>query len=181
MGKSARLLGAEIGRSAREMNALLKGYGYLDGEPNAYGVTEKGKQYAAEKHESRGTGGYSFYNAAWDLRTWDDDLLDALRADMQAGPPADPEPVEIPVQDVVTDSDEETVLEPAGGSSRAEPEVSPVAVAIVVAVVVGYVVVAPRVKPWLNDTVIPGAVKLRDRLKKRKPADPETLDGPEVS
>ena len=45
MGKSARVLGWEFGRNAREMNALLKQQGYLDGEPGAYGLTEKGKQY----------------------------------------------------------------------------------------------------------------------------------------
>jgi hypothetical protein len=38
MGKSARLLGYELGKSPREMNVLLKAHGYLYGEPGAYAL-----------------------------------------------------------------------------------------------------------------------------------------------
>ncbi|MGW6455482.1 hypothetical protein ACWF94_06045 [Streptomyces sp. NPDC055078] len=86
MGKSARVLGEEFGRTAREMNALLKEYGYLDGNPGAYGLTEKGQQYAKEQYHSRGTGGYAQYNRNWETRTWREETVAAIKADMEANP-----------------------------------------------------------------------------------------------
>ena len=84
MGKSARLLGYEVGKSPREMNVLLKAHGYLYGEPGAYGLTEKGKQFGQEEDHHRGTGGYSTYNRDWTTTTWDESVLDALTGDMDA-------------------------------------------------------------------------------------------------
>lgn len=75
---SARLLGAEFGLSAYEMNLLLKEEGYLYGEPNAYGVTPKGESFAHEKYEKRGTGGSAQYNPSWETVSWDQSILDEL-------------------------------------------------------------------------------------------------------
>jgi hypothetical protein len=84
MGMSARVLGFEFGRTAREMNELLKDHGYLYGTPGAYGLTEKGQQYAEEEYHSRGTGGYAHYNRSWETRTWSDGTTVALKAEMEA-------------------------------------------------------------------------------------------------
>jgi len=53
------------------MNVILKELGYVEGDPGAYGVTEKGAKYAFEKDHHRGPGGYSWYNRDWTTRTWD--------------------------------------------------------------------------------------------------------------
>lgn len=78
MRKSARLLGKDYGLTAEEMNCLLKQQGYLDGEPGEYWPTEKGKQFASEIFERRGTGGYERYNPSWTKRSWDESILDEL-------------------------------------------------------------------------------------------------------
>ncbi len=45
------------------MNALLHEYGYLEGSPGDYSLTEKGKEYGSEQYQHRGNGGYAHYNA----------------------------------------------------------------------------------------------------------------------
>src|SRR5690606_8510310 len=83
MGKSARIIGWEdFGLNARDMNALLKEHGYLYGEPGAYGLTEKGARYGDEQHNENGYGGFA--HRSWETRTWNDDLADALKADIAA-------------------------------------------------------------------------------------------------
>lgn len=62
MGKSARILGEELGLTAQEMNQLLKDQDLLEGDPDAYAVTEKGIKFAKETDFHRGPGGYSCYN-----------------------------------------------------------------------------------------------------------------------
>ena len=78
MGKSAGVIGRLIGLTAQEVNRLLTEQGYLEGEPGMYRVTEKGNQFADEQYHHRGTGGYAFYNADWETRTWSDELADEL-------------------------------------------------------------------------------------------------------
>jgi hypothetical protein len=50
----------------------------LEGEPGAYGVTEKGEPYASERHFHRGPGGDPWYNRDWEQRTWSDEFADSL-------------------------------------------------------------------------------------------------------
>lgn len=78
MGKSARILGEDIGLNSQEMNQLLKDQGFLEGAPGAYVVTEKGTQFAKETDFHRGSGGYSWYNRDWTQRTWDESIKDVL-------------------------------------------------------------------------------------------------------
>lgn len=75
---SARILGYGLGLNSQETNALLKDQGFLDGEPGAYSVTEKGQPYATEKFHSRGTGGSIQYNPSGTTTTWDESIKDEL-------------------------------------------------------------------------------------------------------
>ena len=78
MSKSATALGHIYGVTGQVMNVILKELGYLEGDPGAYGVTEKGVKYAFEKDHHRGPGGYSWYNRDWTTRSWADDIVDHL-------------------------------------------------------------------------------------------------------
>lgn len=73
--KSARVLGQEVGLTPSEMNFLLKEEGFLDGEPQNYTVTEKGKDYAEDNYNGSS---YGYSNQGWPTRTWDDRILDEL-------------------------------------------------------------------------------------------------------
>lgn len=84
MGKSARILGADYGLTAQEMNQLLKDQGFLDGNPGEYFVTEKGAPFAKEIDFHRGTGGYAQYNRYWTERTWDESIKDVLDTSAQS-------------------------------------------------------------------------------------------------
>lgn len=151
------------------MNELLKDHGYLYGNPGAYGLTEKGKQYAEEQYHSRGTGGYAQYNRSWETRTWSDETAAALKADMEAKRgsfDAGDSPIE----------EEETFgYEPfadySGGGEDDDPQPSWKELAIGGAVV-GALLIAPHVKPFWNNRVKPAAKKLRDRLAKQESGEP---------
>lgn len=80
VGRSASVIGREFGLTGREMNQLLKQHGYLDGEPGAYGLTEKGERFGQEHYHENGYGGFA--HRYWETRTWNDDLPEALKADM---------------------------------------------------------------------------------------------------
>ncbi|MGY0386383.1 hypothetical protein ACWZJV_05370 [Nocardioides sp. WG-D5] len=78
MRKSANILGQDLGLTAQETNILLKEEGFLEGEPGAYAVTEKGAKYADEQDHHRGTGGSSLYNRYWTTRSWDPSITNEL-------------------------------------------------------------------------------------------------------
>lgn len=78
MGKSATQLGKDFCLNGQEMNQLLKNQGFLEGEPGAYWVTEKGLPFATETDLHRGTGGLQWYNKYWSERTWDPSIMDEL-------------------------------------------------------------------------------------------------------
>lgn len=160
VGKSARVLGWEFGRSAREMNQLLKDHGYLYGEAGAYGLTEKGQQYGEEQYHSRGTGGYAHYNRNWETRTWSDETAAALMADMEASPVdihAGPEKMQAVEYVPFVDDN--------GGDD--EPQLGWTEIAISAAMI-GALLIAPRVKPFWDSNVKPAAKELRDKLAKRE-------------
>ena len=73
-GKSARILGL----NSQEINQMLKDQGFLEGNPGAYVVTEKGTPFAKEANFHRSPGGYSYYNRDWTQRTWDESIKDVL-------------------------------------------------------------------------------------------------------
>lgn len=186
MGQSARVLGWEFGRSAREMNALFKEHGYLEGEPGAYGLTEKGAQYAAEQYHHAGTGGYSWYNRDWETRSWNDDTAAALRADIDAARAAGTAAAAITAGAAVVagedvDPDDGVLYTlPPNWEPRGEDD-DPGWVPVVIAgVVVGAALLAPHVKPFYTSTVKPAAQRLKGRLTKRatpeEPTDPANDD-----
>lgn len=78
MGKSATQLGKAFFLNGQEMNQLLKDQGFLEGEPGAYRVTEKGLPFATETDFHRGTGGSPWYNRYWSERTWDPSIMSEL-------------------------------------------------------------------------------------------------------
>ncbi|QZY19318.1 hypothetical protein [Streptomyces decoyicus] len=168
MGKSARVLGWEFGRTAREMNALLKEHGYLDGNPGAYGLTEKGQQYAEEQYHSRGTGGYAQYNPSWETRTWSDETAAALKADMQVNPGG------FDLGSSSAKEEDHFGCEPFVDCSSSGDDDSPAPSWKELAIggaVVGALLIAPHAKPLWNNKVKPAAKKLRDRLAKQESAE----------
>lgn len=80
MGMSARLLGYQLGKTAQQMNALLREHGYLTGLPGAYELTDKGAAFAKIDWDSNGYGGS--HNATWSIRRWDPSVLESLAVDI---------------------------------------------------------------------------------------------------
>ncbi|WP_329558911.1 hypothetical protein OG711_08170 [Streptomyces uncialis] len=168
MGKSARVLGREFDRTAREMNVLLKKHGYLDGDPGAYGLTEKGQQYAEEQYHSRGTGGYAQYNPSWETRTWSDETAAALKADIEAnsgGFDAGDSPAE--EEDAFRNG---PFVDYSGGGDDdgSQPSWKELAIG---GVVVAALLIVPYAKPFWYDKVKPAAKKLRGGLAKQEPVE----------
>ncbi|GAA1764413.1 hypothetical protein GCM10009712_11120 [Pseudarthrobacter sulfonivorans] len=58
-GLSARGIGKQIGATAVEVNCLLKNQGFLYGEPGAYGLTPKGKEFGVQQVHDNGYGGFT--------------------------------------------------------------------------------------------------------------------------
>ena len=75
---SATQLGKKYGMTGEEMNRLLFQQGFLEGEPGDYSPIGKGLKYAVEEDHHRGNGGYSFYNAYWTTRKFDESILKEL-------------------------------------------------------------------------------------------------------
>jgi hypothetical protein len=84
MGKTATDLGRELGRTAREMNKLLKDHGFMEGDPGAYRPTALGEQFAQSVSFDNGYGGFA--HRQWGWLSWTDGLLNALKASMEANP-----------------------------------------------------------------------------------------------
>lgn len=167
MGKSARVLGWEFGKTAAEMNQLFKEYGYLEGEPGAWRPTEKGSEFAEDHYHDNGYGGYA--HRSWETRTWSQETGEALRADIEAAPTPtdDNESYDMEFTDeVVFDHDPSFDQESNDdGLSWGWKELA------VAGVVIGTVLIAPRVRPFYENKVKPAAQNLRDRLTKREPAE----------
>ena len=179
MGKSARVLGWEFGRTAREMNELFNQYGYLEGDPGAYRITEKGQQYAEEQYHFRGTGGYAHYNPHWETRTWNAETAAALRADMESNPGG------VVVEHALVeedDNDDPFEYEPPLDYNASDNDGSQFGWKdmVIAGAIVGAILIAPRVKPFYDNKVNPAARKLRDKLMKWEPVQAETLGTTEI-
>lgn len=84
MGMTATELAREFGRTAREMNKLLKDHGFMEGDPGEYRPTALGKQFAQAIDFDNGYGGSA--HRQWGWLSWTDGLVDALKASMEAHP-----------------------------------------------------------------------------------------------
>jgi hypothetical protein len=182
MGKSARILGLEFGRTAREMNALLREYNYLDGSPGAYGLTEKGQQFGEEQYNDNGYGGYAY--RGWETRTWNEETADALRADMEANPDGLCGQ-ESPAEEDTDEYEPSLAVYAATEQEGDGPPLTPKELAIagaVVGVVVGAIASAPHLRRVWNNKAKPAARRVRTKFTKQKPpeAQPaETTEDPE--
>lgn len=158
MAKSARLLGRDLGMTAQEMNAALKTHGYLEGEPGAYALTDKGQVYGRERYHSNGVGGHSMYQVNYETRTWSEDVVDALRADMAAHTDAATGEPDLPPED-----------DPAYGvaSEDGDTETSWQAAAFGV-VLLGAIVCAPLAKPFYERKVKPRLKRAQAAVARRR-------------
>lgn len=66
---SARQIGRFLKMSAPAVNKLLRDLGFLDGQPGAYSLTEKGLDHGGEEVDhTNGYGGHALRN--WTTRSW---------------------------------------------------------------------------------------------------------------
>lgn len=84
MGLTATRLGHELGRSAREVNTLLKAHGFMEGDPGAYRPTKLGQAFAHAHDFDNGYGGFA--HRQWGFLSWDPGILDSLRSSMASNP-----------------------------------------------------------------------------------------------
>lgn len=74
--RSVSALGSRVGLSAQEFNVALKRAGLLDGEPNAWRLTEAGAPFAAVRDHTNGYGGFA--HRSWDTTTWLETVIEKL-------------------------------------------------------------------------------------------------------
>lgn len=159
--------------TAREMNGLLKEHGFLDGEPGAYGMTEKGARYAEEQFHSRGTGGYAHYNRHWETRTWNDETAEALRADIDARPVPHPGVQANDADDLGDDLEDDSSEYYSSDDDEPSPTWTDLAVAVAI---VGVILLAPLAKPLWTNHLKPAATRARQRLARRQQSEEEPVD-----
>lgn len=75
-GLSATEIGVRIGATAAEVNRLLNDQGFLYGEPNAWGLTEKGKAFGAHTSHDNGWGGWA--RREWETTHFDPSIIEVL-------------------------------------------------------------------------------------------------------
>ena len=160
MGKSARVLGWEFGKTAQQMNETLHELGYLDGKPGAWRLTEKGASYAEEHSHSNGHGGWAA--RSWETRTWDDEIVEALRKDMAEGT----EPLEDTADYSVEDSSSMDFEEDTSSQQEKDGWTFEAIVGV------GFLAWAvasqlkPHVKPIYENKIKPVARQMRSKFKK---------------
>lgn len=172
MGKSARSLGRDFGLTARDMNALLKKHGYLNGGPGAYGLTEKGKHYGEEQYNDNGYGGFAY--RGWETRTWNDNTAAALKADMKANPGGSG--AEETLSALADVQEYEPLADHSGKEDNISSQIDVKAVAFVGAVV-GVILVARHVKPFWHNNLKPAAKKVRNKFAEQEPVEADALEG----
>ena len=176
MSKSATALGQLYGVTSQVMNGILKELGYLEGDPGAYGVTEKGAKYAFEKDHHRGTGGYSWYNRDWTTRSWGDELVDELHVT---------DDLKHKAQEAVSAARAakraaETVVDEIGAGADAVADNAPNVtvnwkkVAVVAALAgsaYGAYKAAPHAKKLLDEKVVPSLKNIKDKVLRKSDKD----------
>jgi|SRR5699024_2223153 len=165
MSKSATRLGEEFGnKNGREMNQLLKKYGYIEGAPGAYGLTEKGSRFGKTYTRNNGHGGWAFRQ--WEETFWSDETAEALRADIEQYP----EGIEGSTDEI---SDCSSAPECGGVSGYADyVDVDSEDVErerrlkiVLSAAALGFLFTAPLVKPFYTNKIKPTARKLQEKFR----------------
>ncbi|MER5834846.1 hypothetical protein ABT116_29410 [Streptomyces sp. NPDC002130] len=174
MGKSATVLGREIGKTGREMNLLLLRYGYLTGEPGAYSLTDKGERYGTQEDHHRGNVRSLHYYRQWTTTTWSDETLAALLNDM-TNAPAPPEHAESFRDDDVTVAEAEPVGATDRGASggtgtRGDLRMVAIAAALLVGAKAAQIA-APHAQRWWSETAVPATSRVLKRRKRQDPSD----------
>jgi hypothetical protein len=77
MSMSAQMIGEVLGKSAKEVNLLLRDKGFLDGKPGKWILTELGKQFGEEWQNDNGYGGYAARK--WKFIMWDEKIINKLK------------------------------------------------------------------------------------------------------
>lgn len=163
MGMTATVLGREFfGRTAQEMNKLLLAHGFLEGGPGAYRPTTLGEQFAKWVDKDNGYGGFAAQ--AWSFLSWDDRLVDALKASMEANPKGVVPPAVTPPAVAETFGPAAVRTGSGAGSQLLNNKVG---VAVAVLAALGATPVARRT--W-QEKVQPAASRVRARIGGRKPA-----------
>lgn len=74
---SATDIGKVLGKTAREVNLLLKDKGFLDGAPGNYDLTDLGNKFGKVFQYNNGGGGYAkrIRSYIW----WDENIIDKLK------------------------------------------------------------------------------------------------------
>ncbi|MFI5884881.1 hypothetical protein [Streptomyces sp. NPDC051554] len=173
MGKSATVLGREIGKTGREMNVLLYRYGYLAGEPGAYSLTDKGEKYGTQEDHYRGNVRSLHYYRQWTTTTWSDETLAALLNDM-TNAPTPPELADSFRDDDLTVAEAEPVGATDRGASSTGTRADLRMVAIAAALLVGAKaaqIAAPHAQRWWSETAVPATSRVLKRLKRQDPSD----------
>lgn len=183
--RSARILGQDYGLTAVEMNFLLKEEGFLDGEPGTYFLTEKGKNYAHEQIDGRGTGGYLQYNPSWSVRTWNPSITDELDVTeerkqqlREAARAARQERAESrAIQGADLDNGNADDGDP--DDSNLDPLTVAVGLVLTAISIYGIMKVAPHLKTLWTDKAMPRLKKLKNRNADDTEIDAETPESGE--
>ncbi|MFG3047287.1 hypothetical protein ACGFZR_20445 [Streptomyces sp. NPDC048241] len=168
VGKSATILGREMGRTGQQMNELLYMYGYLDGRPGAYFLTPKGEQFGTEKDHDRGNPGSLSYYRQWTTITWNDETLPALLWDMENTSPR-PAPSRYEGED---DREVAENAEPAVDQEQNGSDVrAAVALAVIMAGTTAAAMASPYVQRWWRETARPSVSRVRRKLSRKQPPE----------
>lgn len=162
MGKSARQIGREFGKTAQEMNKTFHDYGYLEGKPGAWLVTEKGSAYAEEHSHSNGYGGLAA--RSWETRTWDESVVDALKQDIAERPEPLDEAENVPSKD-----SSDVVLEDCPSSEDENSGLDNIKAILGLGVLAYGAVemIRPHMKPMYEDMVKPAVQRIYDNFRKK--------------
>ncbi|MFF3208414.1 hypothetical protein [Streptomyces sp. NPDC002962] len=176
MGKSATVLGREIGKTGREMNVLLHRHGYLTGGPGAYALTEKGGKYGSQEEQSSGDVRSPSYYRQWTVTTWSDELLAALLNDM-ANASAPSETVGSFAGDDASVAEDEPLVDTEWEATDARLDLRMIVIAVgLLAATKAAQVAAPHAQRWWVETAVPATSRALRRLKRQEPSDDEADD-----
>jgi len=173
MGRTATQLSYELGGSARTVNKLLLSHGFMEQvSPGVYRPTELGEQFATAVSKDNGYGGRAYREWGW--LNWDDGIVDAVKASVEANPNGVVQPAAEAASSAAT---------PAAEASRQAAAKAPLTPGQKVALgfaalagVLGVAAATPAGRRVFNERVkpIPGRVRARLKREKKPLVEPES-------